>query len=49
MLGELADSIMRQFTIIFKRSWHGKVPEDWKKSNITLVLKKRKEEDSGNY
>ncbi|KAJ7422873.1 hypothetical protein WISP_36334 [Willisornis vidua] len=36
--------------IIFKRSWRsGKVLENWKKVSITLVFKKGKKENPGNY
>ncbi|GAB0204475.1 mitochondrial enolase superfamily member 1 [Grus japonensis] len=36
--------------IIFERSWRtGEVPEDWRKANVTLVFKKGKKEDPGNY
>ncbi|GAB0205522.1 hypothetical protein GRJ2_003017800 [Grus japonensis] len=32
------------------RSWRtGEVPEDWRKANVTLVFKKGKKEDPGNY
>ncbi|GAB0208061.1 mitochondrial enolase superfamily member 1 [Grus japonensis] len=31
-------------------SWRtGEVPEDWRKANVTLVFKKSKKEDPGNY
>ncbi|GAB0185837.1 mitochondrial enolase superfamily member 1 [Grus japonensis] len=37
-------------SIIFERSWRtGEVPEDWRKANVTLVFKKGKKEDPGNY
>ncbi|GAB0183432.1 mitochondrial enolase superfamily member 1 [Grus japonensis] len=32
------------------RSWRtGEVPEDWRKANVTLIFKKGKKEDPGNY
>ncbi|GAB0210119.1 protein NYNRIN-like [Grus japonensis] len=47
---ELADIIARPLSTIFERSWKtGEVPEDWRKANVTLVFKKGKKEDSGNY
>uniref|UniRef100_A0A8B9B9Q0 Reverse transcriptase domain-containing protein n=1 Tax=Anser brachyrhynchus TaxID=132585 RepID=A0A8B9B9Q0_9AVES len=50
VLRELADVIARPLSIIFERSWRtGEVPEDWKKANITLVFRKGKKEDPGNY
>ncbi|GAB0209251.1 mitochondrial enolase superfamily member 1 [Grus japonensis] len=50
VLKELADVIARPLSIIFERSWRtGEVPEDWRKANVTLVFKKGKEEDPGNY
>ncbi|GAB0203795.1 mitochondrial enolase superfamily member 1 [Grus japonensis] len=50
VLSELAAVIARPLSIIFERSWRtGEVPEDWRKANVTLVFKKGKEEDPGNY
>ncbi|KFU99853.1 RNA-directed DNA polymerase from mobile element jockey, partial [Tauraco erythrolophus] len=49
-LRELADVIARPLSIIFAKSWGtGEVPEDWRKANVTLVFKKGKKEDPGNY
>lgn len=40
MLRELADITDRPFSIIFERSWQsGKVPEDWKKVEVTPPFK----------
>ncbi|GAB0179468.1 mitochondrial enolase superfamily member 1 [Grus japonensis] len=50
VLRELADVISMPLSIIFKRSWRtGEVPEDWRKADVTLVFKKGKNEDPGNY
>ncbi|GAB0187551.1 mitochondrial enolase superfamily member 1 [Grus japonensis] len=50
VLRELADVIAMLLSIIFERSWRtGEVPEDWRKANVTLVFKKDKKEDLGNY
>ncbi|GAB0208703.1 mitochondrial enolase superfamily member 1 [Grus japonensis] len=47
---ELADVIARPPSIIFESSWRtGEVPEDWRKANVTLVFKKGRKEDPGNY
>ncbi|GAB0190397.1 mitochondrial enolase superfamily member 1 [Grus japonensis] len=49
-LRELADVIAKLLSIIFERSWRtGEVPEDWRKASVTLVFKKGKKEDLGNY
>ena len=50
VLRELAEVIAKLLSIIFERSWRtGEVPEDWRIANVTLVFKKGKEEDPGNY
>ncbi|GAB0178132.1 mitochondrial enolase superfamily member 1 [Grus japonensis] len=47
---DLADVTAKLLSIIFERSWRtGEVPEDWRKANVTLVFKKGKKEDLGNY
>lgn len=47
---ELADVILKSLLITFKQSQRlREVPRDWKKANITPILKKGKKEDPGNY
>ena len=47
---ELADLSVRPFLIIFKQSWQLEgVDEDWKKANVTPIIKKVKEEDPEVY
>jgi len=48
-LRELADTIAKPPCVILEKPWQsGKVPGDWKKGNVPL-FKKAKKEDSGNY
>ena len=50
VLGELVEEIAKPLSIISEKLWQpGEVPGDWKRGNITLIFKKGKREDPGNY
>ena len=49
-LREFADVVAKPLSIIFEKLWpSGEVSRNWRKRNITLVYKKGRKEDSGNY
>ncbi|KAJ7426177.1 RNA-directed DNA polymerase from mobile element jockey [Willisornis vidua] len=50
ILKELADVIVKPFSVIFEQSWEsGEVSAKWKLMNGVPIFKKSKKEDPGNY
>jgi len=46
----LTDVVAKPLSTIFEKlRQSGEVPGDWKKGNITLIFRKGRKEDSGNY
>ncbi|TRZ21826.1 hypothetical protein HGM15179_005309 [Zosterops borbonicus] len=50
VMRELADELVKLFSIIYQQSWlTGEVPDDWKLANVIPTHKKDGKEDPGNH
>ena len=50
VLRELAEVLIKPLSIIYQQSWlTGEVPVDWKLANVTLIYRKGRKENPGNY
>lgn len=50
MLRELAEVIAKPLSVSLERSWRTReVPENWRKTNVTLVFRTGKKEEPDNY
>jgi len=50
VLRELAEELAKPLSIIYQQSWlTAEVPDDWRITNVTLIYKKGRKEDPGNY
>jgi len=49
-LRELSEELAKPLSIIYHQSWlTGKVPDDWRVTNVTPIYRKGQQEDPGNY
>jgi len=47
---ELMEELDKPLSIVYQKSWlTGEVPDDWRIASVTLIYKKGRKEDPGNY